>query len=124
MLSTIDFNDQAVFSTDKVHNARKDRLLPHKLHSIQRTRTEPIPNVLLSKRCIPSQPPCNTCSSNVTMHVPLPTYYSTVFYGTALVLPLPPWGERVGVRGACRKAKLTVSHQPYTFSTSGRPSRP
>jgi hypothetical protein len=37
MLPAIDFDDQAMLAADEINNVRSDRLLPNKLHSVQRT---------------------------------------------------------------------------------------
>src|SRR5262245_10835749 len=58
ILSTIDLNDQAPLSADEIHDARSDRLWPHKLHSVKRTRTESIPKALFRDRGISAQPSC------------------------------------------------------------------
>src|SRR5215468_6933870 len=107
MLTAIDFDYHAVFPTDEIYNVRSDRPLPYKFHSVERARAEPVPKALFRERGIPAQPARDACFSLVR----------------ALPPPLSPWGQRVGVRGAF--PKLTLGrHRLYTFSTSGRPSRP
>jgi hypothetical protein len=157
MLPPIDFDDQAMFTADEIYNVRSDRLLPHKLHSVKRTRAKSIPKSLFRYRGISAQPSrivhCNFCATHEATPVRRSSrpdklgrqigLGSTAGASKApLLLPLPSirastpvfdglCGERVGVSGPLPRDSLRISGKPihnhmrlYTFSTSGRPSRP
>jgi len=57
VLSTVDFNNQAPFSADKIDDIRPNWLLPNELAAGDRTRSQPVPEPQLGYGGIAPKPP-------------------------------------------------------------------
>src|SRR5215470_17950982 len=143
MLSPVDFDDQAMFPADEIYNVRSDGLLPHKFHSVKPTRAESIPKPLFGNCGIAAQPARVVCLCNFcAMHEAAPRQAPFAPRQSGrdrrnLTPKAAAWAPSPRLRGEGRGEGASPqglpgiscepTHNniyPYTFSTSGRPSRP
>src|SRR5258708_24404578 len=114
IVAPVDFNDQAPFPANEIHDVRSKGLLPNEFHSVKRTRTESIPEPLFSDCGITAQPSRHVrlvdfCAAHESSphEAFAPTWNRqekefgrnarSFIPAAALLLPLPACGERVGM---------------------------
>ncbi len=102
MLSSIDFNDEAVFATNQVDRVETNRLLSNELKSIQPTRSELIPERSFSLRhSLPQIPSTVSLFLIGRTHAdspPHPARSGRCFASPVARRPLPARGERLASR--------------------------